>query len=721
MYNVSENFLNTIKQSGRTFKSTVTIRDSIFTDDNIISIDLEENVNPSDTFMLGGVGSSKLEVTIVNPPGSLIIENASVTTVISLLLNGVYEDVPLGVFTVDDIDIEKNTVKITCYDNMVKLEKAYFSSLIYPNSINAVAQEICSKAGIQLATTLPSTQINKIEGYTYREAIGFIASFLGGFARFNRDGKLEIISYTNTGFSVTGDNYFKLKTNQNVFTIGRLSCKAGQKKDSDGNAVDNILTAGSSGNEVQFENPIMTQTQLNNIYNVLKNLSYMPYSMDWQGNHALQAGDKIAITDVDNNVYNTLVMANSINYTGSISGNCSAVGKTETAQEFSSSGSLKNTVDRMVVEQANINYLLANTATIENLTATNANIQTLFADTANISNLVATKATITDLTAANANITNLQANKANITDLTASNARITTLESNTATINNLLAGNITANNIAANTIIAGSSIIADGAIGDAMIADLSAAKIKSGTLDTSMVDIASADGRMIIKNNTLLTYDYVDNDLLRPFLRVQLGRIWDIVGGNLVPRKDASDNYVYGLEIRDKDTQTVMIDGNGVHNAGLTDGAVDNAKVAPNANIDGAKLNIETVVSEINDGGTHIQGSKVMLDNKTLDITLTEIETNVTYKVDIISTNGNVFKNANYTTTLIARVYHGTEDVTDTIDSNRFRWTRISDDKSGDTIWNTSHFGGTKQIEITQTDVMNRATFQCAILNEDLQ
>ena len=39
-----------------------------------------------------------------------------------------------------------------------------------------------------------------------------------------------------------------------------------------------------------------------------------------------------------------------------------------------------------------------------------------------------------------------------------------------------------------------------------------------------------------------------------------------------------------------------MIDGDGVHNAGITDGAVDNNKVANDANIAGSKLDINSVV-----------------------------------------------------------------------------------------------------------------------------
>lgn len=90
---------------------------------------------------------------------------------------------------------------------------------------------------------------------------------------------------------------------------------------------------------------------------------------------------------------------------------------------------------------------------------------------------------------------------------------------------------------------------------------------------------------------------------------------------------------------------------------------------------------------------------------------------NVVYKVEIFSTQGVVFKNQQVSTILIARVYKGKVDVTDEIDANYFIWTRISDDPEADFLWNQSHAGGRKQLEITYQDVGNRATFSCEIQN----
>ncbi|WP_052447240.1 tail fiber protein [Clostridium polynesiense] len=612
MYNVTQGFLNAIKTANRQFQTSVTVRDIIFGDSKIVEWSLEENVNPSDSIMLGSVAASKFEITLLDVPNTLILEGAVVTPKIRLLVGTTYEEVPLGIFTVDEITKEKGTVKLTCFDNMIKLEKAYFSNLAYPASINSVAQEICSKAGVQLETTLPNTVVNKIEGYTYREAISFIASFLGGFARFNRVGKLVIISYAASNLEVTGDNYFNLNTAEKAFTIGRLACQVGE----------NILSVGASGNEVKFENPIMTQAQLNSIYNTLKTLSYMPYSMDWQGNPALMAGDKIAITDIKGNTYNTLLMKQKLTYRGGLKSSASAVGKTEQAQEFNSGGSIKNKVDRLVTEQANIKVLLAEKATIQDLTAVNARIDNLYttdltAVNAKISNLEATRATITELNAEKARIDSLFSTSATITQLNAANAKITTLEGKTASIEHILAGNITTEHIKAGTITAGSGIIANGAIGDAQISSLSAGKLKSGTVDTALVTISGPNGRLQIKGNKLQIFDNKSGQL---YERIMLG---------------IDDLNNSALTLRGADGTTVLLTQDGLTKAGFTDGynKIDNDSLDP------AKIDIVKTVVRINNGITTIQGSKIFVDNTTLDVSFSTLKNTVNSQGETISSH----------------------------------------------------------------------------------
>lgn len=93
------------------------------------------------------------------------------------------------------------------------------------------------------------------------------------------------------------------------------------------------------------------------------------------------------------------------------------------------------------------------------------------------------------------------------------------------------------------------------------------------------------------------------------------------------------------------------------------------------------------------------------------------IEDQKMYRLVISSSNGNIFKNGNISTTLYATVFSWDENVTDTLDANQFIWTRVSEDTEADAVWNADHFGGSKSIEITSDDVEVRATFFCDLID----
>jgi len=169
----------------------------------------------------------------------------------------------------------------------------------------------------------------------------------------------------------------------------------------------------------------------------------------------------------------------------------------------------------------------------------------------------------------------------------------------------LQANIITSEHIQTGAITAGSGIIADGAIGNAQISSVNANKINAGEIDTSKVKVKGENGFLFIENNTLFV---VDNNRK---IRCELGVI--------------ENNSNYGFIVRGADGKTIMLDHNGVHNAGITDGAIDNRKVSENANISGKKLDIDSVVRTINeDGSVTIQGTKVQVGNATLDVELSK-------------------------------------------------------------------------------------------------
>ena len=312
---------------------------------------------------------------------------------------------------------------------------------------------------------------------------------------------------------------------------------------------------------------------------------------------------------------------------------------------------------------------------------------------------------------------------------------------------------ITGDVIQAGAITAGSGIIANGAIGNAQISDLEADKINAGTIDTNKVKISSKDAVMEMYGNQILIND--TTDALKPQNRVILGEY-----------SVDEQTTEFGLLVRGKDGQTVMIDGAGVHNAGITDGAIDNNKVADDANISGLKLDIDSVIRTVNENGTEtISGTKVQVGDKTLNVELSEqsqlitankeeisnqktqmlamedsiklkvdnqtyekfeqtitgkveeLENSIPFTVEVVSTNGNIFKNGNIATTLTVVVKEGNVDITDTVQDSQVLWSRISADPQADELWNIAHVNAGKTIEVTSMDFIQRAIFKADVMD----
>ncbi len=379
--------------------------------------------------------------------------------------------------------------------------------------------------------------------------------------------------------------------------------------------------------------------------------------------------------------------------------------------------------------------------TIDNLpsdkiTDLDVKVETLVAASATIANLEAEIVTVTGkITAVEGEFGTLQANVAEfetvttgrleaveakidnleVVDLKAIWAEIENLQADTANINHILAGNITADNIQAGAITAGSGIIADGAIGDAQISSLSANKLRAGTIDTALVTIASQDSTISISGDQIMVND--TTDVLNPQNRVTLGKY-----------KVDAENWEYGLLVRSVDGQTVMIDGEGVHNAGITDGAIDNNKVADDANIDGKKLDIQSVVTEINEGETKISSTIVQVGEKSLEVYLGEqsqtiedtkgqigeIQSKKMYRVETRITGNQIFTGKGQAAEMVCLVYSWDEEITGTLEDRLFSWHRVSGNTEADEEWDSYHVG-MKQITITTEDVLENASFFCTV------
>lgn len=249
----------------------------------------------------------------------------------------------------------------------------------------------------------------------------------------------------------------------------------------------------------------------------------------------------------------------------------------------------------------------------------------LLADQSNTHNIVVTKqlaaqqAWIRDLEAVNVTTDNLNAKVAQIESLKATDAIIKNIIAQTITTDNITAAvgditNLTSESAIIdtirNTIITSDfsdSVVgkmSDGVITNALIKSLTADKIASGTIYTDDVQIQSKDGCMVLKDSTMQISDGKQ-------VRVQIG-------------KDAHNNYT--IIIYDENGNVLWGEGGITENA-IRDGLIVDNMVSDEANINAKKIDMPSLVREINNGKETIKSSAITYDptNQSLDITFNKI------------------------------------------------------------------------------------------------
>lgn len=142
------------------------------------------------SFKLGSTASNTFELSIDKTAVS------AQPSEVTMYQNGTL----VATLVVDNIEETDVEYKYTLTDKMVNLEFYYDASEIFENGSTTllnIALDICSKAGIELATQDFRSYDKEITWYdntlTAREYIGYIAELNGGYAQIGTDGKLYFL------------------------------------------------------------------------------------------------------------------------------------------------------------------------------------------------------------------------------------------------------------------------------------------------------------------------------------------------------------------------------------------------------------------------------------------------------------------------------------------------------------------------------------------------
>ncbi|MCH1984546.1 phage tail protein [Ruminococcus sp. OA3] len=101
-------------------------------------------------------------------------------------------------------------------------------------------------------------------------------------------------------------------------------------------------------------------------------------------------------------------------------------------------------------------------------------------------------------------------------------------------------------------------------------------------------------------------------------------------------------------------------------------------------------------------------------DVSTVGDKVQEIESKKMYRVETRVEGKSIFTDKGETSLMRCYVYSWDDDITDTLNPSLFSWHRNSGDETADEEWDAYHTG-MKQIHINTEDVMNNASFFCAV------
>lgn len=314
--------------------------------EDITSLSFDSGSISGETYQIGSTYMNSIQLVFPSIIEA-VKEDLEVVPELAVLVNGNYEYTKLGHFFIDEFERNRNsnTTTIKATDKMRFMEGPYESKLSYKKPYREVALEVANLAGVEINeasfSALGTAAINKPEGYTFRQAIGLIAQFEGGFASFNRNGELEIRRLAPTNFEITPESYMLkgFTKNEVSYRIGGITVKTGEEE------TDIIRVGSTNGSQVQLENKVMTQQLLNQIWELVKNLNYFPYELKWRGCPPLEAGDWIYITANDGTEYSVPNLSYSITFNGGMSAESKATTSSSSQATYKYRGSLNQRID----------------------------------------------------------------------------------------------------------------------------------------------------------------------------------------------------------------------------------------------------------------------------------------------------------------------------------------------------------------------------------------
>ena len=364
-----------VKEDGSEIGSTI-----------ILSCTLTTSVNSENEFTLGSACTDEIEVEYIAADEKLIAQGDKLTL---YTVDDANTRTKAGVFYCEKPEYQgmmrevsgSNAVyKVVAYDTMSKLD-ADFSGWLhanqaqFPKTIWQLVQLACQRAGVALASSsLPingsySVQAFYADDLTCRQIISWAAEAAGCYAHMNADGKLQFLTYTDkrSTAKITPDGasnstaYYADSLSYEDYTVKAIEKVQIRQSDSDVGVIYPDSTTATNTYAVQGNLLLTTGTEANlksvvqNLYNVLKNVTYTPCKVSVPSSSGLACGQIVHVKDARGREFDTYLMSATIS-----SGKASFESVGSASRESSSavnSQSYKNLTGKMLEIKTSVDGL----------------------------------------------------------------------------------------------------------------------------------------------------------------------------------------------------------------------------------------------------------------------------------------------------------------------------------------------------------------------------
>ncbi|OTA47642.1 hypothetical protein BHL85_05170 [Limosilactobacillus reuteri] len=366
MLTQSKETRNAWRASQRTLDIKVTIDGKTYGATDINSLKYDSGAYNGDTFAIGSTYSNTVQIEFSHLVEGLKL-GMEVRPSIGIKTSSGYIYEPLGVFIISSeikMDRNNNLTTVSASDRFCGLEGGYVSKLTYPAKVLDVIAEICAQSGVKANTNdlarLPHQEDlpAPITGQSYRKALGWIAQLYVGYALFDRQGLFTIRTISEPNYELDPSQYEQagLTKNEAAYKINGIQCQVTlTTKTRDGESTEETKTyqAGdATGSQIKLENNIMTPKRLNDIWEQLKDLTFYPFSLNWFGNPAVEAGDWLRLEDKQGNSFVVPNSSYTLDFNGGLSATSKADQTTSSDQMVPWQGSVAQTIKELKIRRA---------------------------------------------------------------------------------------------------------------------------------------------------------------------------------------------------------------------------------------------------------------------------------------------------------------------------------------------------------------------------------